>query len=236
MTATPLTANSRSATSLAPQLVADTATAADPVDAPTTATSRLRHGLVENALALVTGTFVVSLGLHLLQGVHSVTGGTAGLALLLSYATGWSFGVLYLLVTLPFVVLAWRLKGPAFTLRTLVALGLTVALVGFHPVTLPDAPLSPLYGTLAGNLLVGLGMLIVFRHGASLGGVNTVAVLVQERRGWPAGLVQLGMDAAIIGSALAVVSPIQVGMSALGAALVGAVLTLNHRPGRYAGF
>lgn len=200
------------------------------VDAPT-----LLHRPIEDALALLIGTFVVSLGLHLLHTAHAVTGGTAGLALLLSYATGAPLGVLYLAITLPFLIIAWRMKGWRFTLRTLVAIALVSAFTGVHPLLLTNAPLTGAYGVLAGNLLAGLGMLVIFRHGGSLGGFNTIALIAQERFGVKAGLVQAGLDCVVIAVSLAVVPPLTVALSAVGAMLLGVVLGLNHRPDRYLG-
>lgn len=195
----------------------------------------LRHSVVEDVFGLLSGTFVASLGIFLLKSAQAVTGGTAGLSLLLSYATGWSFGVVYFLSNLPFLALAVRAKGWNFTLRTLLSIALVSAFAYLHPLMLPQAPLNPVYATLVGNLLAGVGMLMVFRHRSSLGGLNTLALLAQERLGWRAGWVQLGMDTAIILAALAVVPVGNVLLSAAGAVVLNVVLALNHRPGRYLG-
>jgi len=195
----------------------------------------LRHSVVEDVFGLLSGTFVASLGIFLLKSAQAVTGGTAGLSLLLSYATGWSFGIVYLLSNLPFLALAVRAKGWNFTLRTLLSVALVSAFAYLHPLMLPQAPLNPVYATLAGNLLAGVGMLMVFRHRSSLGGLNTLALIAQDRLGWRAGWVQLGMDTAIILAALSVVPVGNVLLSAAGAVVLNVVLALNHRPGRYLG-
>jgi uncharacterized membrane-anchored protein YitT (DUF2179 family) len=195
----------------------------------------LRHTLVEDVFGLVTGTFVASLGIFLLKSAHAVTGGTAGLSLLLSYATGLSFGLLYFLVNLPFFVLAIRAKGWDFSVRTLVSIALVSGFAYLHPLMLPEVSMNPVYATLVGNLLAGVGMLMVFRHRSSLGGLNTLALIVQERVGWRAGWVQLALDVVIIVAALTVVPPGGVLLSAAGAAVLNVVLALNHRPGRYTG-
>ena len=67
---------------------------------------------------------------------------------------------------------------------------------------------DPRYAILAGNLLIGIGVLIVFRHSASLGGFNVLALLAQERLGWRAGHVQMGFDVAVVLLALTVVPPV----------------------------
>lgn len=196
----------------------------------------LRHNLVEDSFGLLSGAFVASLGIYLLHTAHAVTGGTAGISLLLSYATGWSFGVLYLLTNLPFFVLAIRRKGLDFSLRTLLSVAMLSGFASLHPLVMPDLQVNPIYATLVGNLLAGIGMLMLFRHRSSLGGLNTVALIVQEQVGWRAGYVQLGFDVAIIASALAVVPPANVLLSAAGAVMLNVVLALNHRPGRYLGY
>jgi len=194
-----------------------------------------RHSLVEDAFGLLSGTFVASLGIHLLHTAHAVTGGTAGLSLLLTYATGWPFGVLYVLTNLPFLALAVRRKGWDFTVRTLLSVGLVSAFASLHPLALPGLQIEPIYATLVGNLLAGVGMLMLFRHRSSLGGLNTLALIVQEQVGWRAGYVQLALDAVIIACALAVVPLSSVLLSAAGAVVLNVVLALNHRPGRYLG-
>lgn len=190
---------------------------------------------IEDLFGLLSGTFVASLGLFLLHSVQAVTGGTAGLSLLLSYATGWPFGVLYLLTNLPFLALAVHRKGWNFALRTLVSVALVSAFASLHPLALPTLRIDPVYATLVGNLLAGVGMLMLFRHHSSLGGLNTLALILQEQFGWRAGYVQLAFDALIIASALTVVPVGNVLLSAAGAVVLNLVLALNHRPGRYLG-
>ena len=84
-----------------------------------------------------------------------------------------------------------------------------------------------------GGLLMGAGMLMLFRHQSSLGGFNVVALMLQERRGWRTGYVQLGMDAAVLVAAMAVTDGPRVLWSALGAVALNLALSFNHRPGRY---
>lgn len=196
----------------------------------------VRHSLLEDALGLLTGTFVVSLGLFLLQSVGAVTGGTAGLSLLVSYAVDLPFGWLFALVNLPFFALAIWKKGWDFTLRT----GLSIALVSLFS-SLQAAMFGTIdvptyFGVLGGNVLAGVGLLIVFRHRSSIGGFNIVALVAQERLGWRAGYVQMALDTAVVLLALTVVEPLTVLVSAVGAALLNLVLALNHRPGRYMGY
>jgi len=194
-----------------------------------------RHSWVEDAVATLIGTYVASFGVFLLHSGEAVTGGTAGLALLLSYASGGSFGVLFLAVNVPFLALGVWKRGPGFGVRTLVAIVLVGAWTELHPVFLDLAEISSVYAALTGNLLVGISMLILFRHNASMGGLNTLALLAQDLLGWRAGYVQLACDVLIIAAALTVTEPAVVVASAVGAGLLNLVLIMNHRPGRYVG-
>lgn len=213
----------------------------DPSRTPSTGPSLVfeaaltRHTRVEDVVGILTGTFVASLGLHLLGASGAVTGGTAGLALLLGYATGWAFPIVFAVVNLPFAALAIWKKGWSFTIRTFAAIGLVSLFTFLHEQLLTFDEVQPIYGTIGGNLLAGVGLLVLFRHRSSLGGVNIIALVIQDHSGFRAGWTQMIFDVVIIAAALFVLPWPSVIMSAMGAAVLSAVLVLNHRPGRYIG-
>ncbi len=193
------------------------------------------HSVAEDVLGILTGTFLASLGLHLLHAAHAVTGGTAGLSLLLGYATAWPFWLLFAVINVPFALLAvWR-RGWDFTIRTIIAIALVSAWALVHDALFPITQIEPWYGTLAGNLLAGVGVLILFRHRSSVGGVNIIGLEVQDRTGFRAGWTMMIFDLLIILAAVLVMPWPNVVMSAIGAVLLNLVLALNHRPGRYLG-
>jgi len=194
-----------------------------------------RHSVAEDVLGMLAGTFTASFGLSLLNASEAVTGGTAGLSLLLGFATGVPFWVLFAVINLPFAVLAVWKKGWDFTVRTLIAIALVSGFSVVHETFFVVGELNPVYGTLAGNLMAGIGLLIVFRHGGSLGGFNIVALVVQDATGFRAGWTLMVFDVLVVLSALLVVPWPNVVLSAAGAVLLNLVLALNHRPGRYIG-
>ena len=197
---------------------------------------RLKHTWIEDLVALVTGVGIVSLGLFFLKEGALVTGGTAGLALLVSYASGWPVSLVFPLVNLPFFALAIWKKGWRFTVRTVLCVIAVGLLADFHPQFLPTTDLNPFYAAIVGNILAGVGLLILFRHRSSLGGINILALILQERAGLRAGYVQMAFDVIIVLSALFIADFKIVLISALGAVVLNLVLAFNHKPGRYAGF
>ncbi len=197
-----------------------------------------RHTALEDVVGLVTGSVLVSLGLFMLHAAEVVTGGTAGLALLIGYLTGLPYPLLFALVNLPFFVLAVRRKGWSFTLRTagtIVAVALLSALYAL-PGILGGLELDPLFAAIVGNLVVGVGVVIIFRHRSSLGGFNIAALVVQERTGFRAGYTLMILDGLVVVGSIFAVEPLLVLVSALGVVVINVSLVLNHRPDRYLGY
>jgi uncharacterized membrane-anchored protein YitT (DUF2179 family) len=178
----------------------------------------------------------VGLGLLLFRQAGLVTGGTVGIAFLAHYATGWPFGALLSVVNLPFYALAWRRMGKRFTLKTLAAVTLLSFLSEAMPHWLALQSVAPWFAAIGGGLLVGAGFIILFRHRASLGGLNVLVLWLQERLGWRAGVVQMGIDALILLSAWPWIDAPRLALSVLAAAAMNFALAVNHKPGRYMAF
>ena len=76
------------------------------------------HSLAEDVQGMVRATLVASLGLAVFAQGGLMIGGMAGVSFLLHYALGWNFGLVFVLVNLPFFALAlWRM-GWRFTAKT----------------------------------------------------------------------------------------------------------------------
>ncbi len=193
----------------------------------------LQHRPYEDAQALITGTLFVAFGVVMFGHSGLLTGGTAGIAFLIHYATGWNFGVVFFVINLPFYGLAWRRMGRTFTLKTFAAVGLLSVFVNVLPQWVNFQALSPAFAAVLGGLLMGTGMLMLFRHRASLGGFNVLVLHLQERFGWRAGRIQMGLDCVIVLCSFALVSWQQVALSVLGAVMLNQTLATNHRAGRY---
>lgn len=197
------------------------------------AADTLRHTPFEDAQAIFTGTLFVSLALVLFNQVGLLTGGTAGIAFLLHYASDVSFGKLFFLLNLPFYGFAWLRMGREFTLKTFAAITLLSAFTEWSPKLFAIERLHPAYAAVLGGLLLGAGCLFLARHRASLGGATIVSLYLQERHGWRAGRVQMGIDCSILLLALTVVDLQRVLYSVLAAVVMSLFLAINHRPGRY---
>lgn len=191
------------------------------------------HSLFEDILGILTGTTLVSLGVAMFAQSGLLTGGTAGLAFLLYYLSGIPFGVVFFVINLPFYWLAWRQMGWRFTLKTFCSVALVSILSGLHPKLLQLHALTPFYVALIGGSLMGVGFIVLFRHQASLGGINILALYLQQQHGWRAGKLQMGVDVLIVLASLFAVSKLALAASILGAVVLNLAIAMNHRPGRY---
>jgi uncharacterized membrane-anchored protein YitT (DUF2179 family) len=200
---------------------------------PAIAASLRHHRPYEDIQALLTGCLFVALAVTLFVHAGLLSGGTTGIAFLIHYATGINFGIVFFLVNVPFYALAWYRMGRAFTLKTLASVSLLSLLTSVLPMGLKFAELSPWLAAVLGGLLCGTGMLILFRHQASLGGLNVLVLYLQAKRGWRAGKIQMLLDGVIILIALFIVPWDRVALSVFAAIMVNTALAINHRPERY---
>lgn len=194
------------------------------------------HSLVEDLQALITGCLFVALSILMLRESRLLTGGTTGLSFLLHYLSGWRLGLVLFLVNLPFYAFGLAALGKRFTFKTFCAVGTLALFTEIVPGLVHFSRLDPVFSAVMGGLLAGIGILILMRHGASLGGSGVLAVYLQKTRGWRAGTVQMSLDVCILSLGLLVVSPGEVGLSILSAAALNLVIGINHRPDRYFGF
>lgn len=193
------------------------------------------HTLFDDVQGLLIGAVLSSLGVAMFAVCGLMTGGTAGIAFLLHYYTGFGIGLMFFLTNLPFFVLAVRRMGWPFTIKSFISVSLLSVLVDLMPRFVVFTSIAPLYAALAGGLLLGMGVLAFVRHGSSLGGINMLAVYLQQKYGLRAGKIQMLVDTVITATAFVVLQPPQVLYSVLGAVVLGTVLAINHKPGRYMG-
>ncbi len=197
--------------------------------------AQIRHTLFEDAQALLVAPLFVAFAILLFRHAELLTGGTVGIAFLLHYVGDWPIGPLLFVINLPFYYLGVRAQGWAFTLKTFVA----VSLLAVYTEVLPDlitlGEVNRMFAAVMAGFLAGVGLLMLIRHKASLGGLGILAIHLQNSRGWRAGKLQMAADCAILASAVFVRDPLSVALSILGALALNLVIAVNHKAGRYMG-
>ena len=193
------------------------------------AQSKLKHTPLEDAQGLATGSVMCVMGVVILTHLGLITGQTAGLAVVVSYLTGVSFGLIFFVVNVPFYLFAIKAMGWEFVLKSMgcvAALSLGTELV---PLGFAIERLDPALGAVMFGVVTGIGLLAIFRHKGSLGGLGVVALWVQDRFGIRAGYIQLGFDVVLFTVAAFLFPLSVVAYSLLGAVILNALIAFNHR-------
>jgi uncharacterized membrane-anchored protein YitT (DUF2179 family) len=193
-----------------------------------------RHTALEDVHALLIGSSFIAVGLTLLGAAGLVTGGVAGVALIVSYLGGWPVGTVFFLLNLPFYVLAQRTMGWTFTFKTLVTNLLLAGLAFGMPHWLKVSHVDPIFSAVFGGTIIGMGILALARHRSSVVGV--LALYLHERRGVSAGKVQMAADCLVVLAAFFTIPFDKLLLSIASAVALSAVIIANHKPGRYAGY
>ncbi len=192
-----------------------------------------KHSVVEDLFALVSAGLFVAFGLYLFQSQDLMVGGAAGLALIGTYALPVNFGLLFFLINVPFYALAWTHISKRFTINTFISVTTVSVLTDVIPQFVEIDSANPIFTAVFGGILLGVGMLIMFRHSSSMGGLGILAFYLQQRFSIRAGTFQLSVDTVILLLSLFVLDWKLVLMSVLAAFCLNMVLSLNHRPERY---
>ncbi|MBD5769884.1 YitT family protein [Marinomonas colpomeniae] len=184
-------------------------------------------------LSIVEGCLLVALGLHILNSAGLLISGTAGVGMILLRVTDLSFGQLFFLLNIPFYILAWYTLGRDFTFRTFFSISLLSALSELmnHYVSLS---INPILAATLGGLLVGFGLIILFRHNSSLGGVNILAVYLERRFDIHASKTTLIADICVLIAAVVFLELSSLMYSLFAFLLLSSVVGRYHRPPKWA--
>ncbi len=167
-------------------------------------THRLKTEVI-NSLFIISGALLLALGLvwfFIPNGL--LTGGSAGLSLLLHYISSYSVGFIMIAINLPLLLIGYKYLGKMFTLRTILTIVLISFLVdfGIEVLDLKAFVLDRVLASIFGGVFVGLGLGLVIKGNSSAGGSTIVARIISSRTEIKASSVIFFIDLIIIGSAL----------------------------------
>lgn len=125
-----------------------------------------------------------------------LSGGIAGVSIIINNLTGWPTGVMVLLLNIPVLYLGYRQIGGRFILLTSMAVVSFAFLLDFVPVQglVDDLLLAAVFG----GVVNGLGLGLVLRAGGSTGGTDVIGVIANRKLGISIGEVLMGFNAIIV--------------------------------------
>ena len=150
-----------------------------------------------------------------LAGNNVAAGGFSGIAIVLSSVLPVSIGAFIFLLNIPFLIIAFFVKGPRYTLLTLC--GSTVYAAILNAIAfLPTVTENRLVAAVFGGLIYGVGAVLFLKSGASNGGTDLVARLLLVRfRSMSVGKMFLVVDGSVVIFAMIMFRDIEAGLYAI---------------------
>lgn len=156
---------------------------------------------VRKFLYLFIGSIITAAGLEIfLIPNNIIDGGVVGISIMLSAVTGIPFGILLIVINLPFLYLGYKHIGKIFAIATTFSV---ICLSFWSSMFLPILPVTNDYFLAAvfGGIITGTGVGIIIRNGGSLDGTEIVAILADKRTIFSVGEIVMFINLFILSSA-----------------------------------
>jgi uncharacterized membrane-anchored protein YitT (DUF2179 family) len=142
---------------------------------------------------------------------HQISGsGVSGIAAIIYYATGIPMGYTYFAINALFLLVAMKLLGAGFGIKTIYGIALGAAMLSVLQPLIPDQIVGEKFmSAIIGGGLCGVGVGIIFTQGGSAGGTDIIAMIVTKYRNISPGRVILYCDVVIIGSSYFILSHLE---------------------------
>ena len=139
-----------------------------------------------------------------------VTGGVTGMSAIIYYATGFKLENTYMIINLALLVVALKILGVKFMVKTIYAIFTLYFLLKFAQMLMPVdtaghyikilGPNQDFMSLLIGCCFTGTSLAVVFMNNGSTGGTDIIAACVNKYRDVSLGQVLMAVDFLIIGS------------------------------------
>lgn len=140
-----------------------------------------RLHLVFRYIFMMLGATMAAVSIELFLVPNSIIdGGIIGISLILNFITGIPFGILILIINLPFLFSGYKYIGKNFFISSTFAI---IALALIEPPLKSVNPFveDPLLAAVFGGLLLGAGVGIVIRNGGALDGTEILGILLTRK-------------------------------------------------------
>jgi len=189
----------------------------------------------DDLYGLFIGIVFAAMGVALLAQGGLITGGIAGMALLVSFLTHIAPSTLVPLINIPFIIFACCTMGRMFGIKSfLVSISLGAG-VGMIAHMLNAQGISGSLASVVGGTFLGMGILCLARHNASMGGTGALTLWLQRSYSINAGKSQLMFDLVLFAIASFFLPWNKMLWSLVGTMAMNAMLIVWHKPGRYQG-
>lgn len=109
-------------------------------------------------------------------------GGFTGVATAVSFLSGLPSGTLLLALNIPLLIIAFKKLGGGFILKTVAVTFLLSFFLNIAESISPQFKVSPILAAVFGGIISGFGLSLILLRGATTGGVDVVAMLINSKK------------------------------------------------------
>ncbi len=177
---------------------------------------------IYDIIIITVGSCLFALGLvGFIEPAEISPGGFTGIAVIINYLTGFPTGTLLFFLNLPLLILGFIKLGGSMVVKTFISTLVSSLAIDIMEVYIPRLSQDKIICSLAGGVLIGVGMAMIFSRGATSGGTDIGAKLIQLKYPYfTLGRLILLMDAVIIGTSAIVFGSLEASLYSVLAIIV----------------
>lgn len=136
--------------------------------------------LIINGIYVLIGVVLITVSINcFFLKLKIAPGGVSGLATVIYYLTNIKVGTIVFIINIPLFIAGFLAFGKRFSIKTLIATFLLSFLLD-NTLFLPQVTDDRLLATVFGGIIMGCGMAFVFKGGATTGGTDIAAKVVNK--------------------------------------------------------
>lgn len=143
----------------------------------------MKKRYVTDVLYWVTGCAIYSFAVAALISPNKISpGGFTGVATALSHLLGVPSGTVLLALNIPLLIFAFKKMGGGFILKTVAVTFLLSFSLNIAENIVPEFVVNPVLASVFGGIMSGFGLSLILLRGATTGGVDIVAMLINSKK------------------------------------------------------
>ena len=160
----------------------------------------LKNGIITDALFWMAGCFIYATAVTMLLNPSEISpGGFTGVSTALHRLFGIPAGAVLIFLNIPVFIIQKKVFGSGSIVKTAVATVFLSVFIDLTEQLLPKYSLDGILASVFGGILSGLGLSLVMLRGATTGGADVIAKLINKKyRHFPVGRAIMLFDFAVI--------------------------------------
>lgn len=158
-------------------------------------------GMIKRIFFIFLGSFINAVAINMFIIPNKfLSGGVAGLAIIIHYITSISSGFIMFILNIPIFILGMKEADKEFMILSLIGMfSLSLFLILTSNMNLfGNASHDPLLSSIYAGVIGGLGVGLVFKNRASLGGTDIIAVVLKKKSGISIATISFTLNALVV--------------------------------------